>query len=241
MTPQQDAIKSYMDQNGMASGNLPDAGQQGLALLMSRNANNQAQATDQNQAIQQAQQEYQMLSKGGNASGNSNVGQRNSFNSKLMADFNGSQNTILPGQTQITQQFGNYNPNLETFSGGYARDTNFAANFGSPLAAPPGNWKVSYAYNTANPNGQPGDGSNEGYGNAVMLENTQTGEKLHFIHLSQVGVQPGQTVKGGSIIAATGNSGNSTGPNLGVEYYNAKGQLGNVLNSNYAQYFPLGQ
>jgi len=151
-----------------------------------------------------------------------------------------TQNNVLPNQTQVTQNFGNYNPSLEVFSQGYARDTNFATNSNTPVAAPPGTWQVINAYNQANPNGRPGDGSNQGYGNAVMLQNKDTGEKLHFIHLAQVGVNPGDTVKGNTVVGLTGMSGNATGPNLGVEYYDPNGNMGDVLKSVYANYFPTG-
>lgn len=151
-----------------------------------------------------------------------------------------TQGAILPQSTQVTQNFGNYNPGLEVFSQGYARDTNFATNPNTPVATPPGTWQVINAYNQANPNGTPGDSSNQGYGNAIMLQNKDTGEKLHFIHLAQVGVNPGDIVKGNQVVGLTGSSGNATGPNLGVEYYDRQGNLGDVLKSVYANYFPVG-
>lgn len=146
-----------------------------------------------------------------------------------------SKNTILPQKAAVTQNFGNYNPSLEIFSGGYARDTNFSANFGDPVSLPQGNWQVVSTYDQAEPQGYPGNASNKGYGNSVMVQNTDTGERLHFIHLAHVAVQPGQILQNG-VIGNVGSSGNATAPNLGIEYYNSGGNLGDVMTSNYARY-----
>ncbi len=144
--------------------------------------------------------------------------------------------SVLP-KTQITQSFGNYNPSLEVFSGGKALDTNFAANPNTPVHVPHGQWYVISAYTGAAPEGYVGNPANEGYGNDVMIQNTKTGDKLHFIHLAGVNVKPGQIINGAPIVGMTGSSGNATGPNLGVEYYNSEGKLGDVMQSPYAQYF----
>ncbi len=114
--------------------------------------------------------------------------------------------TILPTQTHITQDFNTYNPDLETFSGGVARDTNFASSQNTPVKVPSGQWKVVSSYNQASPQGYPGDSDNEGYGNAVMVQNTQTGEKLHLIHLAQTQVQPGQVIPGGTQVGFSRNA-----------------------------------
>lgn len=150
----------------------------------------------------------------------------------------GTEENILPGQTQVTQTFGTVNP-IEPTEGHKAGDTNFAAQPNTPVTLPKGQWYVVSAFNGANPQGAPGDYTNEGYGNDIIVQNTQTGEKLHFLHLTAANLTPGQMVKGGTIAGMTGDSGNSTGPNLGVEYYNSNGQLSDVLTSPYAQAFNI--
>lgn len=156
-------------------------------------------------------------------------------------DFLATSSTIVPTDAPITQNYGNYNPSLEVFSGGVARDTNFAVNPNTPIHVPQGQWEVVSAYNDASPEGSVGDGSNEGYGNAVIVQNTETGDKLHLIHLAHVMVKPGQVLPTGSMVGLSGSSGNATGPNLGVEYYDSQGNIGDVMQSPYAQYLPNKQ
>lgn len=150
-----------------------------------------------------------------------------------------SQENILSQPSEVTQRYGTYNPGLEVFSGGVAGDTNFATPAGTPVALPPGKWEVVKTYDTANPVGHIGNSENEGYGNAIMVQNKDTGEKLHFIHLSDVHVKPGSLITGGKIIGKTGSSGNATGDNLGLEYYDKSGKLGEVLDSSYGKYLPV--
>lgn len=145
------------------------------------------------------------------------------------------QASILPTAEPITQHFGNYNPSVEVFSKGKALGTNIAADVGTPVAVPPGNWTVEKAFTGAK-SGYIGDNENSGYGNSVKLKNTDTGESLHFTHLSDVGVLPGQIVPGSTIIGKTGATGNVTGPHLNLEYYDPQGQLGDVLTSSYGKY-----
>lgn len=145
------------------------------------------------------------------------------------------QDNILSNPTKITQSFGTYNP-IEPTAGHLAGDTNFSANQGDSVKVPPGQWQVVQAYNQAPAAGAPGDYINEGYGNDVILQNAQTGEKLRFLHMAGVNVAPGDVVKGGSVVGQVGDSGNSTGANLGVEYYDTKGNLNDFELSPYAQY-----
>lgn len=142
--------------------------------------------------------------------------------------------SILDTPTQITQNFGTYNP-IEPTANHISGDTNFSANMGDPVKVPQGNWTVVKAYNQANPQGAPGDyADNSGWGNDVWLKD-QNGQMLHFLHLSGVNVTPGQTIPGGSLVGQTGSSGNATGTNLGVEYYDASGNLSDFMQSPYAQ------
>lgn len=65
-----------------------------------------------------------------------------------------------------------------------------------------------------------------------MLQNLDTGEKIRFSHLSQVGVKTGDIV-GGQPVGLSGATGNVTGPHLDVEYYDKKGKLSDVMKSPY--------
>lgn len=144
---------------------------------------------------------------------------------------------IIPEAAPITQRFGNYNPKVEVMSKGRALGTNIGVPSGTPVSVPPGDWQVESTYTTAK-GGYIGNAQNNGYGNAVKMRNTKTGEVLHFTHLSNVNVLPGQIIPGGEVVGASGATGNVTGPHLNLEYYNAQGQLGDVLNSPYGQYIP---
>lgn len=142
---------------------------------------------------------------------------------------------ILDKPTSVTQSFGTVNP-IEPTSGHKAGDTNFAASANDSVKAPPGKWTVIRSYNQANPQGSPGDYiDNSGWGNDVWLQN-EKGQTLHFLHLAQANANPGDIVEGGSIVGSVGSSGNATGSNLGVEYYDANGNLNDFEQSPYAQY-----
>lgn len=145
---------------------------------------------------------------------------------------------ILPEPVEITQRYGNYNPQDEVFSGGYARGTNLGAKHGTPVSLPPGSWQVVNLYDQGNSGGI-GNGTNAGYGNAVLAQNLHTGERLHFTHLSKVGVKLGDQLNGGSQIGQVGDTGNTTAPHLNLEYYDPQGNIGDVLRSSYAPYIPV--
>lgn len=144
------------------------------------------------------------------------------------------QKGILPGQARVTQTAGTRNP-IESFSGGVSRDTNFSAQMGTPAAVPPGEWQVEAAYNNAPAIGGH-RGENLGYGNAVKVRNVDNGDVMIYQHLSSADVQKGQKITGGTIIGKTGSSGNSTGPNLGIEYQDKDGRIREVTRSQYAPY-----
>ena len=59
-------------------------------------------------------------------------------------------------------------------------------------------------------------GYEEGYGNLVIVEH-EFGYKSYYGHLSKILVKNGDTVKTGSLIALSGNTGRSTGPHLHFE------------------------
>lgn len=152
----------------------------------------------------------------------------------------GHQATILAKPTRVTQAFGNQNPGVEVFSKGINSGTDFAADPGTSVALPDGQWKILSAYSGDNTPGHIGDSTNSGYGNSVFAQNEKTGEKMRFSHLSQVDVNPGDEIQGG-IIGQTGQTGNVTGPHLDLEYYDQNGQLQDVLKSIYGQYLDMGK
>lgn len=132
----------------------------------------------------------------------------------------------------ITQSFG-ARSGVEVFSGGFNRGADFGVKEGTPLALPPGEWQVQEAFGADKEKGYIGRKSNRGYGNSVLVRNTQTGETLRFSHLSGVNVLPGKVYKGGTVIGASGMTGNVTGPHVDIEY-TKNGKLSDVTKSPYS-------
>lgn len=137
---------------------------------------------------------------------------------------------------EITQNFGQESE-YDVFSGGI----NYGVDIGTPpnteVTLPAGKWEIQDAFSGADPlGGSIGDDTNQGYGNSVVARNAETGETMRFSHLGNVNVEPGQVLEGG-VIGTTGASGNVTGPHLDVEYYDAQGQIADVLQSPYAGMF----
>ncbi len=60
------------------------------------------------------------------------------------------------------------------------------------------------------------NGYNGGYGKTIVI-NHGNGWETRYAHLSALNVEPGQRVSTGQIIAASGNTGHSTGPHLHFE------------------------
>ena len=59
-------------------------------------------------------------------------------------------------------------------------------------------------------------GWNGGYGKAIIIQHSDTQQTIYG-HLSEVSVQPGQTIAAGTVIGLVGSTGNSTGPHLHFE------------------------
>lgn len=57
--------------------------------------------------------------------------------------------------------------------------------------------------------------NNQGYGNLVIVENGEY--RTYYAHLSSIPVSVGETVRAGTTIGLSGNTGNSTGPHLHYE------------------------
>ncbi len=115
-------------------------------------------------------------------------------------------------------------------SGGIHLGLDWAVPIGTPVMAP-ADGLILYAANpVASNSGYLGNWSGypAGGGNTVeMLCNVNgTLYAISFAHLAREGmtVSAGQTVSQGQVIAATGNSGNSSGPHCHIEVYN----LGNM-------------
>jgi murein DD-endopeptidase MepM/ murein hydrolase activator NlpD len=155
--------------------------------------------------------------------------------SEPMVAGGSAQGSILPGRAPVTQTFGQ-NSKYDVFSGNKNWGVDFGIKEGTPLAVPPGEWKVIQAFGGAKGKGYIGDKTNSGYGNSILVMNPKTGETLRFSHLNGINVQPGQVVKGGTVIGASGGTGNATNPHLDLEYRNASGKLADVLNSPYSKY-----
>ena len=63
-------------------------------------------------------------------------------------------------------------------------------------------------------------GSASGYGNLLVIDHG-TGWQTAYAHLSTIAVTCGQSVSQGEVVAAVGNTGNSSGPHLHFEMYSS--------------------
>ena len=144
---------------------------------------------------------------------------------------------VLPKKFAINTKFG-ARSRADVFSGGINYGTDIGTPVGTQVNAPEGKWVAKSAYGNSPNNGYIGNGTNQGYGNSVLLQNTMTGEKIRFSHLSPgVDVRPGQMIEGGQSIGRTGLSGNTSGQHLDLEYYDAGGNLRDVFKSKYRNLF----
>lgn len=126
-------------------------------------------------------------------------------------------------QAQVTQQFGNRNPQLYADVGGVNRGTDVRAQMGTPIRSPR-DLRVADIRR---------GGWNTGWGNTVQLEDPRTQERFRFSHLSDVSqMSPGDIVRRGMMIGRSGQTGRTTGPHVDLEY-----QRGNQL-ADVSRYYP---
>lgn len=81
----------------------------------------------------------------------------------------------------------------------------FAVPVGTPVRAA-GQGRVTFA------------GERGGYGNLVIIQHPD-GRETRYAHLSEINVREGQTVDGNAVIAASGDTGNTSGPHLHFEVF----------------------
>ena len=147
-----------------------------------------------------------------------------------------SQDSIVGSDYTVNTRFG-VKSGADVFSRGRNWGVDIGVGMSTPIATPPGDWEVVESFGGANPQGgYIGNAENNGYGNSVLLKSKETGETIRFSHLSQVNVKPGETLSNNEVIAYSGNSGNSSGPHLDVEYRNQQGYLADILTSPYGKY-----
>lgn len=141
-------------------------------------------------------------------------------------DANAQQKSILPSKFDVTQKFMNFNPEIEKYSGGYNYGVDFGTPVNTPVALPSGKWIIKEATTGS---------FNKGYGNSVLAVNEETGEQLRFSHLSKLNAVPGMRIQGGSVVGFSGNTGNTTGAHLDLEYYTKGGKPADITKSRYAR------
>lgn len=149
------------------------------------------------------------------------------------------QKGIIPKSAPLTETFGQIQPGVEVFSHGVTTGTGIGVKAGTPLATPPGKWKVVESYDNAPKKGYIGNGAGQGWGNNVLIQNMDTGEQLRYSHLSDVGVAQGDTIGGNRVLGLSGQSGNTTGDHLNLQYITPDGKPADVLKSQYAAYLPI--
>jgi len=131
---------------------------------------------------------------------------------------------------RVTQRFGNPNARLygrnKSGNANTNRGVDIAMNRGEAQYAPPiGKWVVE-SIKTGS--------YNSGWGNSVIIKNTDTGETIRRSHLDKVMVRPGQEITGGQI-GTTGRTGKSTGYHTDIEY-TKNNKLLDFMQSPYAKY-----
>lgn len=154
--------------------------------------------------------------------------------------------TILPQNKGISSPAGaKYSPFGRS---GVNRGTDLLANIGDQVKLPSGRWEVLSVFDGARrgvDERRADFGVNGGWGNSVLVRNSDTGETLRFSHLDVNGVNigansVGSVLPGGTVVGRVGVTGRTTGPHLDLEY-TKNGRLSPVEKSSYAgELFPSG-
>jgi len=147
---------------------------------------------------------------------------RENYSSSEVNMPNNNEDSPLASNYRISQEYGNYNPNL------YAGRTAGARHQGLDVATPSGTLvKSPFA-------GIVKTGQSKDFGNFVEIR-TQDGRLMRFSHLQSVDDLAkrlgavGQQIQAGQTLGSTGSTGYSTGPHLDIMYQQG-GQWTNPLN-----------
>ncbi len=135
---------------------------------------------------------------------------------------------IFGQQREITQDFGNYNPGLEPGSG-YNMGTDIRTR---DLTGSQRQYKLPVGAEVVQVFRDDGtrfgnQSGHQGWGNSVLLR-LPSGEMLRFSHMdTMLDLQEGMRLNAGQVFGTPGQTGNTSGEHLDLEYYNQAGQLGN--------------
>lgn len=152
--------------------------------------------------------------------------------SPLMSGVSGGLEGLIQGifgqNRVVTQAYGNYNPQIEPGSGynlGTDIRTKDLEGLQRGYKLPIGAEVVEVLYDDGTRFGT--QSGHQGYGNSVLLK-LPTGEMLRFSHMDQMSdLQPGMRIQPGQVFGSPGQTGNTTGEHLDLEYYNHQGELTN--------------
>lgn len=140
--------------------------------------------------------------------------------------FAGLQQGIFGNTRDVTQAYGNYNPQLEPNPTGRNIGVDLRANQDT-LTSP---FHGVVVQRFVDDGTRYGDRSgHKGYGNSVLVR-LDSGEMLRFSHLADSQLQQGDEINAGDVIGVSGATGNATGPHLDLEYYNQQGKIDNPEN-----------
>lgn len=128
---------------------------------------------------------------------------------------------IFKGDYSVSQDYGNNPTYYSQFGLKGHEGVDWATPPGVPILAP-------FDYKILRDND---DFKNNNYGDYIVVWDPIQKCAVWFCHLSENYVSLGQTGKKGDILGKTGNSGNSTGPHLHVNFVETDAQ-GNRLNTN---------
>lgn len=134
------------------------------------------------------------------------------------------------GQSRpITQSYGNVNP-MEPTPGNvnYGTDIRTRDLQGGSYGLPTESKIVQILVDDGIKD--PYQSQTQGYGNSILVQ-LPSGEMLRFSHLESLpNAQVGDVIPAGTKFVTPGNTGNTNGPHLDLEYYNPQGQISDPQN-----------